>query len=141
MQVTICILFLSLALPLTAQERDEWQRLYTFEDSAADVSTTNIWFGTDFTGRIRFRLTLSKPEPVPGKTGTKYKSVIETIEFRCTESLYRVVNVKRFDGKGNIVGSNEAQPTPEWKSVKAGSMMDKFYTPGCEAIYKKKRNP
>jgi Surface-adhesin protein E len=141
MQVTTCILFLLSLLPFTTQEKDEWQRLYTFEDSTVDVSTSNIWFGTDFTGRIRFLLTLSKPEPVPGETGIKYKSVIETIEFRCSENLYRVVNVKRLDSKGNIIDPNEEQPTPVWKSVKAGSMMDKFYTPGCEVIYKKKRNP
>ena len=141
MKLIACILFL---LPLTTyitQEPDEWQRIYTLEDSTVDVSNSNIVFGTDFTGRIRFRITLSKPEPVSKNATVKYKTVIETIEFNCTERLYRIFDVKRFDSKGNIIDSTETQRSMEWKDIKPRSMMDKFFTPGCEAIYKKKRNP
>ena len=141
MQLTACILFL---LPLTTyatQEPDEWQRIYTLEDSAVDVSNSNIVFGTDFTGRIRFRITLSKPEPVSKNATVKYKTVIETIEFKCTERQYRIFDVKRFDSKGNIVDSTETERSMEWKDIKPRSMMDKFFTPGCETIYEKKRNP
>ncbi len=141
MQLTACILFFLPLMFYTPQEKDEWQRLYTLEDSTIDVSNSNIVFGTDFTGRIKFRITLSKPQPISKNATVKYKSVIETIEFKCTERQYRIFDVKRFDSKGNTIDSNETQRSMEWKDIKLGSMMDKFLAPGCETIYKKKRNP
>ena len=141
MQLTACILFLLLLTNYAIQEPDEWQRIYTLEDSAVDVSNSNIVFGTDFTGRIRFRITLSKPEPVSKNATVKYKTVIETIEFKCTERQYRIFDVKRFDSKGNIVDSTETERSMDWKDIRPRSMMDKFFTPGCATITEKKRNP
>lgn len=141
MQLAACILFLLPLTTYTPQEPDEWQRIYTLEDSAVDVSNSNIVFGTDFTGRVRFRITLSKPEPVSKTAMVKYKTVIETIEFNCPERLYRIFDVKRFDSKGNIVDSTETERSMEWKEIKPRSMMDKFFAPGCATITEKKRNP
>jgi hypothetical protein len=141
MQTVACLLFL---LPLqipSPQEDDHWQRLYGFDTATVDISTTNIWFGSGFTGRVRFRLTLAKPERVSRKTKGTYQVVIETMELRCSERQYRVVEVKRYDRKGKPVESDQAQPVAEWKQVESGSMMDKYIGPGCEVVYKKKQNP
>lgn len=142
MRVTACILLLFCLPPhITAQEKDRWQRISTFEDSTVDLDTSNVTFGTDFTGRVSFRISLSKPETVPGRKDVKYKSVIETIECRCPERLYRVFAVKRFDSKGKRVDSEETGPTAEWKSVKHGIVMGKLFTSACELIEEKRRNP
>ncbi|HEY7546513.1 MAG TPA: surface-adhesin E family protein [Blastocatellia bacterium] len=141
MKATACALLLLPVLQYFPQEEDKWKRLYTYEDSAVDIETSNIIFSSDFTGRVRFRITLSKPQTLGGGADVKYKSVIETMEFKCPERRYRVVAVKRFDGKGNMVQSSEAEPPPEWKTAGLGSMMGKFMEAGCEAIYEKKRNP
>jgi hypothetical protein len=141
MQLAACVLFLLPLTTYTTQEPGEWQRIYTLEDSTVDVSNSNIVFGSDFTGRIRFRITLSKPEPVSKNATVKYKTVIEAIEFKCAERQYRIFDVKRFDSKGNTVDSDETQRSMEWKDIKPRSMMDKFFTPGCATITEKKRNP
>jgi hypothetical protein len=140
MQVMTCA-FLSFILLAAAQEKDHWQRIYSFDDATVDLNTSSVIFGPDFTGRVQFRISLSKPEPAPGNKGARYKSVIQTIEFRCPERLYRVVEVKRFDGKGNQIDSTETKPAEEWNGVKSGSLMSRLLTHGCELIYEKKKNP
>lgn len=124
-----------------AQEKDRWQRIYSSDDAAVDLNTSSVIFGADFTGRVQFRISLSKPEPAPGNKSVKYKSVIETMEFRCPDRLYRVVEVKRFDSKGNQVDTVEAKPSVEWNAVKSIGMMSKLFTHACELIYEKKKNP
>ena len=66
MHVIVYISILLSLLSYPAQEEDKWRRLYTFDDATVEVSTSNIRFGTDFTGRVRFRLTLSKSGPLLG---------------------------------------------------------------------------
>ena len=140
MGITGSILFLLPPLFYSPQEKTKWQRLYTYEDSTVEVDASNIIFSTDFTGRVRFRFAFSKLQPLAGKQ-VRYRSVIETIEFKCPQRLYRVVDVKRYDGKGTLVDSDAPTPSADWEDVKARSMMDKFLQPGCHAIYEKRRNP
>ena len=134
------ILFMLPLLFYSPQEKTKWQRLYTYEDSTVEVDASNIIFSTDFTGRVRFRFAFSRLQPLAGKQ-VRYNSVIETIEFKCEERLYRVVDVKRFDGRGTLVDSDAPTRSADWENVKARSMMDKFLLPGCHAIYEKRRNP
>lgn len=140
MRVMTCAFLSFMFLSFTAfQEKDRWQRIYSFDDAAVDLNTSSVIFGADYTGRVQFRISLSKPEPAQGNKSVKYKSVIQTIEFRCPDRLYRVIEVKRFDSKGNQVDTDEAKPAEEWSAVKSGSMMSKLLTHGCELIYEKKK--
>ena len=134
------ILFLLPLLLYSPQEKSKWQRLYTYEDSTVEVDAANIIFSTDFTGRVRFRFAFSKSQPLAGKR-ISYKTVVETIEFKCEERLYRVVDVKRYDNKGTLVESDAPTPSADWEDVKARSMMEKFFQPACQVIYEKRRNP
>jgi hypothetical protein len=141
MQTIACLLCLLPLQTYAVQEEDKWQRLYSFDTATVDISTTNIWFGSDFTGRVRFRLMLSKPERVSGNGKATYQVVIETMELRCDQRQYRVVDVKRYDRKGKLVDAGMAQPASAWKAVESGGMMDKYIGPGCDVVYKKKQNP
>ena len=76
-----------------------------------------------------------------GKARVKYKSVIETVEFKCPERQYRVIEVKRFDSKGRVVDADQIEPVVAWKEIASGTMMDKLLEPACKIIYEKKRNP
>ena len=114
--------------------------MYTYEDSSVEVDASNIIFSNDFTGRVRFRIIFSKPQPVAGKK-IGYTRFIETIEFRCEQRLYRVVDVQRYDKKEILVDSDGPKRSAEWVDVKARSMMDRFLQPGCHTIYEKRRNP
>jgi hypothetical protein len=140
MQALAFILFMLPVQNDSNLEKDQWQRLYTFDASTVDISTTNIWFGTDFTGRVRFRLTLSKPESVNAKSKIRYQMAIETMELRCEQGQYRVVDEKLYDRKGKLI-TNSPRPVGEWKRVEPRSMMDKYFEPGCGVIYTKKQNP
>lgn len=135
----IAATLLLLLLSYSPQEKIKWQRLYTYEDSAVDVDSSHIGFGNDFTGRVTFRFVFSKSQQLAGGKLT-YTSVTETIEFKCEQRQYRVVDVKRYDKKENLVDSDPRR-SEEWEDAKAGSMMDKFLQPGCHAIYEKRRNP
>jgi hypothetical protein len=140
MELIASILFLLPLLFYSPQEKSKWQRLYTYEDSTVEVDASNIIFSTDFTGRVRFRFAFSKLQPLAGKQ-VRYKSVIETIEFKCEQNRYRVVDVQRYDNKGTLVDSDAPTPSAVWEDVKARSMMEKFFQPGCHVIYEKRRNP
>ncbi len=139
--ITCAFLFFMLLSFTPAQEKDRWQTILSTDDATVGMNVSTVIFGTDYTGRVQFRITLSKPAPVAGKEGVRYKTVIETMEFRCPDRLYRVIDVKRFDSKGNQIDSNEAKPSVEWIPVKSSGLMSKMFTQGCELIYKKKSNP
>lgn len=140
MRVIICALFLIALFSAAAQEKAEWQRLSTFQNSTLDMNISDVTFGTDYTGRVMFRVELSKSESVPGNKSVKYKSAIQTMEFRCPERQYRVVEVKRFDGKGKLVDSDKADSSAQWKEVKSGSFTEDLFTPACKLIADKKRS-
>jgi len=57
------------------------------------------------------------------------------------ERQYRVVDVKRYDRRGKLTDADEPAPASEWRPVEPGSMMDKYFVPGCEVLYEKRRNP
>jgi len=136
----MCLLvLLTLIADASAQEKAEWQRLSTFQHSTLDMNTSDVTFGTDYTGRVMFRISLSKSETVPGDKNIKYKSAIQTMEFRCPERQYRVIEVKRYDSKGKLVDSDKADPATEWKEVKKGSFADDLFSPACKLIADKKR--
>ncbi|MEW6207872.1 MAG: surface-adhesin E family protein [Acidobacteriota bacterium] len=141
MKITSVASLLFVLLSLAAsQEKDRWQRIYSSEDADVDLNISTVILGADYTGRVQFRISLSRPQPAPGKSDAKYKSVIETIEFKCPERLYRIIEVKRFDNKGNPVDTDENKPAEEWSAVKGG-MMNKLLTHGCELIWEKKKKP
>jgi len=137
MRFFIAILFLLLLLPSTgAQEKDRWRRIITFEDSIVELNLSQVSFGEGNIGRVRFRTTYSKPVPIRG--GGIYKSLIETIEFRCAERQYRLVKEEFFDKKGSIINSMETKTTTEWKDIKTLSTMERLMIPACELIKEKR---
>jgi hypothetical protein len=105
-----------------------------------EVDAANVAFGSDFTGRVKFRFTYSTSQSLP-KKGIKYKRVIQTMDFECAESRYRIVTVERLDGKGKQVEFEKAQPEAEWKSLKSGNLLDNMFKAGCALINEKKKNP
>ena len=142
MRMMICLALLCLLTSdQKAQEKPSWQRLYTYDDSAVELDAANVTFGSAFTGRVRVRFSYEKTQPPTRKGGARYKSVVETMECRCDDRLYRVVRVERFDGKGNCVEIDEADANAEWKPASYMGMRSKMFSPACNLIYEKKRNP
>jgi hypothetical protein len=138
---SVPFVLLVLCLSTHAQQKEQWRRVATFEGTSVDIDTSDVIYGSDFTGRVRLRFTFSKPQPIPGNTGVKFRSVIEATEFMCTQRRYRVSSMQWLDAKGNEVDAAKADPDGIWKNVKEGSVMYKLMTPACELINEKRRNP
>ena len=138
MRIIFCAwLLVSLPALLIAQEKDKWKRIYTFEDAKVEMNVSNVTFGLGEDARVHFRWTLAEPANVTQKSGTKYKSRVEVIEFVCMERRYRLVEVMLYDAKGNLILTDDA--AGEWKYLKAGSMMARLFGPACSLINEKQR--
>jgi len=139
--LSITLFVLVLFSSAAAQEKEKWQRLYTFDTSEIDIDKANVVFNTKGTGRVRFRISLSKSATVPGEPSVTYKRIIQTMEYNCTEALYRVYEINRFDGKGEVVQVEKIGENGEWKSAHSASLMEKLYEAACNIIWEKRRNP
>jgi hypothetical protein len=136
------ILFLLLAVPFaSAQEKEKWQRIITLDESTVDMNVSTVVFSTGGIGRVQFRFSLTKAEVVPEMPGVKYKSFIETVEFKCAENRYRLYEITWLDRKGKIIRTDEKDASAKWKSEGGKSFIDRLYTPACQFIQEKRRNP
>lgn len=153
MRVLLCALLLMPPVLFASQdEKEEWQRVYTGEDSIIEIDVSRVTFveyssarKVTFsykTGRVGFRTILSKPEALKDNTAIKYKTQLETIEFNCAGNTtrYRLYESTLLDDKGKVVKSYEPNPIKEWKEAKLGSMMNKLAGAACTLIDEKRRN-
>ncbi len=121
-------LLCSLPIPIRAQgEKDRWQRVYTGEESVIDMNVSSPTFDAGHVLRVRFRTTLSKPESLKEKPGTKYKSRLETIGFKLAEERYRFYDISLLDPTGRIVQTYEAKEYDDWKVLKDGGMTRRLF--------------
>src|SRR5215813_2495781 len=90
------LLLLSCVTSVIAQNKPEWQRVYTFEESFIEMNTSNVILGGDI-GRITFRWTFDQTEPLSRNSTLRYQSRLETIEFKCADKRYRMYEVTYLD--------------------------------------------
>src|ERR1043166_4878588 len=144
-----------LTLPLliaSQEEKEKWQRVYTSESLIIEIEMLKVTFGSTYTGRVRFRTIYAKPQVLHDVELLKYKSRVETIEFKCAKNEsgvikryppptieYRLYEESLLDEKGKIVKSYEWSPS-DWREIKFGSMMAKLSGPACKLIDEKRRN-
>jgi len=119
-----------------AQSPPEWLRVYTFDESTIEMNTSHVVLGGDI-GRVTFRWIFDQPEPVPGKAGSKYKTRLETVEFRCSDHLYRYYEVTLLDSNGQTVGSDVMRSPYAWRPIERGSVLATMSIPACELIARK----
>ena len=139
--VMIVLFLLVLFSSSSAQEKEKWQRLYTFDTSVIDIDKGNVVFNTKGGGRVRFRISLSKSATAPGEPSVTYKRIIQTMEYNCHEALYRVYEISRFDGRGEVVQVEKIGQNGEWKSAHSANLMARLYEAACHVIDEKRRNP
>ena len=154
MRALPCAVLLLAPVLIAAQgEKEKWQRVYTGEDSIIEMELTKVTFGSASIGRVRFRTTFSKPQTLNEKPVVKYKSRLETIEFKCemgsvrlghypaNTTRYRLFEATLLDARGKVVKSLDWDPSEDWREVRFGSMMEKLSYPACKLIEEKRRNP
>jgi hypothetical protein len=124
----VWLLLCSFPISTCAQgEKEEWRRVYTGEDSVIDVSVAGLTLDTGHVLRVRFRTVLSKAESLKGLSETRYKSRLETVEFKLLSSQYRYRETSLLDSAGKTVWSAEANPSQEWRALKKGGMMERLF--------------
>jgi hypothetical protein len=113
---------------VSAQTRkDKWLRVYTGDDSIIEVNSEGLTFNDAHTVRVLFRTILNEPEGLLGKPETKYKSRLETTEFKLNERTYRLTSATLLDTAGKVVLTHEATEKASWRVMKAGGMMSRLF--------------
>jgi hypothetical protein len=136
--IHVLLPLLLLVALVPAQEKDKWERVYTLEDATIAMNSTAVEVAEGGLGRVRFRWNFSKPQSLDDSS--KYKTRIETVEFNCDRRRYRLVAYTLLDSKGKAVFTKELEESErEWKSVKAGGMMERLFGPACRLIQEKRR--
>jgi len=118
---------------VSAQNFPEWSRVYTFDESIIEMNTARVVLGGDI-GRITFRWIFKQSEPLPGKANSKYKTRLETVEFRCSDKLYRYYEVTFLDTSGNMLDSELMRSPYTWRHIEPGSVIASISIPACELI-------
>jgi hypothetical protein len=131
LQLTLLLLISGSFAP--AQRAPEWSRVYTFDESIIEMNTARVVLGGDI-GRITFRWIFDQAEPLPGKANSKYKTRLETVEFRCSDKLYRYYEVKFLDSSGKILDSELMRSPYTWRHLEPGSVITSISLPACELI-------
>ena len=155
---------LALVMMVPAQDpKEQWQRVYTGEDSVVELETSSVTFveyhlakkvtfASTRAGRVRFRTIFSRLQTLDEKPVIKYKSHYETLEFQCpprTDSVvyprpvvwYRRYEATLRDARGKTVKSYDADAADLWREIKSGSLMEKRSDAACRLIDQKRQNP
>lgn len=109
------------------QTKDKWQRVYTGEDSVIEINAAHLRFEPGNILRAEFRTVLSKPEKLEGSAEEKFKSRLETIDFKARERRYRIWETSLLDSKGQILRTYAATATDDWRVIKVGGVMERLF--------------
>lgn len=108
------------------QTRDKWQRVYTGEESIIEVNASSLKLEPDHVLRVQFRTILSHPETHPGISSAKYKTRLETIDFKPNERRYRPFEMTLLDTGGKELQSYSANELGDWRAVRAGGVTERL---------------
>jgi hypothetical protein len=137
-----CALLLIVAVFVVAQEKNEWRRIFTYEDGTVlELNTSKVTFGLGKIGRVKLRVVWAKPEKVTGMPGVEYKTRLETVEFKCTQRRFRRDEMILLDTQGKPVYSYTGKMSDEWEELRPKSLMNRVFDPACALIDEKRRKP
>ncbi len=114
--LTVALLLLSCLPAPTQAQVETWQRVFTGDEFTVDVNPTSLTFEPHIL-RAQFRTVFSKPETISRNSSKKYKTRLETIEFK-TDKHYRYCEASLLDSAGNIVQSYPPNSAQDWKTIK-----------------------
>lgn len=126
---TVLLVFLLSAPGLLSapQTKEKWQRVYTGAESVIEINKSSLKFEPDYILRVQFRTVLSHAETLPGTSETKYKSRLETIDFRLNDGRYRIFETSLLDSNGKELQWYTTNQMREWRVLKAGGVTEKLF--------------
>jgi hypothetical protein len=113
-------------LPICAGGQDKWERVYTGQEYKIEINVSQVRLEPEHVLQAQFRTILSEPESLRGQPGAKYKTRLETIDFKLNERKYRFAAVTLLDPSGKVLPS---YPTAslDWRVLKDGGITERLY--------------
>jgi len=104
------------------QEKEKWRRVFTSEAFVTHIDTSSLKLGPEKMLQVQSRTIVSDPVRISGSTGPKYKSTVQTVEFKLGQGQYRILDTAFLDSSGKVL-LETAGPT-DWRAIKEGGVMD-----------------
>ena len=108
------------------QTADKWDRVYTGEEYVIEINVSHLKFEPDRILQAQFRTILSEPESLRGKPEAKYKTRLETIDFKLNERKYRFTDITLLDPSGRVLQSYP-NASGDWRVLKAGGITERLF--------------
>ena len=124
---TLAVSILGAARWTFAQAKGQWQRAYTGDGSVIEVNTSTLKFAPDRVLRAEFRTVFSNAESTGGVRAVKYKTRLETIDFRLTDRKYRFVEISLLDPSGKLIQTKTADGSEDWRVLKPGGITERLF--------------
>lgn len=124
-QAIACAILFLLCGPVciqAQQEKDKWHRVFTSEAFVTHINTSSLKLGPDKMLQLQSRTVVSDPVRISGSTGPKYKSTVQTVEFKLGQGQYRILDTVFLDSSGKVL-LETVGPT-DWRAIKEGGVMD-----------------
>lgn len=130
-QATLVLCLLSGPALTVTQAKDQWQRVYTGDDSIIELNTSSLRFEPGNVLRAEFRTVLSSVESIGGDRALKYKTRLEKIDFRLTDRRYRFFEISLLDASGKVIQTNTGTGAEDWRPFKPGGITERLFNAAC----------
>jgi hypothetical protein len=107
--------------------KENWKRVYTGDVSIVEFNESSSRFEVDNILRADFRTVFSRAESTGGQSAVKYKTRLETIDFKLTERRYRFFEISLLDANGKLIQKRTAEASDQWRAIKAGSVTERLF--------------
>ena len=113
------------ALCIQAQQpTDKWRRAYTSEGFITDIDPSSLRFEPEKIVRVQSRTIVSEPISLQGNTEPKYKTALQTIDFKLNANQYRLAETVLLDIGEKVLQRSTAN---DWRNLKSGGVMEGIF--------------
>ena len=113
-------------LPICVRGQDKWERVHTGQEYIIEINVNHLKLERERVLQAQFRTILSQPESLRGKPEAKYKTRLETIDFKLNDGKYSFAEVTLLDPSGKVLQSY-LSPTQEWRVLKPGGITERLF--------------
>jgi hypothetical protein len=124
---TVVLFVLAASMWNFVQAKDQWQRAYTGDGSVIELNTATLRFAPGGVLRAEFRTVFANAESTGGDRGVKYKTRLETIDFRLSDRRYRFAEISLLDPGGKLIQTKTAEGSEDWRVLKPGGVTERLF--------------
>lgn len=101
--------------------KEDWARVFTSEAFITEIDLSSLRFEGNKILRIKSRTIMSEPTSVKRDSDLKYRTVLQTVDFRLNAKEYRLSETIFLDEAGKVLESSTAE---DWRTIRLGGVMD-----------------